>query len=82
MYNKTMSQNAAARQSELISRDPEIMGGMPVFAGTRVPASTLLAYMEKGHALNEFLDDFPTVTKEQAQRLLKALNGKVTEIAE
>ena len=50
----------------VIQVDPQIMSGTPVFAGTRVPVQTLLEYLEAGHPLGEFLEDFPTVTKEQA----------------
>ncbi|WP_367871688.1 DUF433 domain-containing protein [Luteolibacter sp. Populi] len=56
--------------SEII-RDPETMGGIPVFRGTRVPASTLFDYLAGGSPLAEFLDDFPSVSHEQA---LAALN--------
>jgi uncharacterized protein (DUF433 family) len=52
--------------STVIVRDPEILSGMPVFAGTRVPAKNLLDYLEHGRSLDEFLDDFPTVRREQA----------------
>ena len=54
------------RDQEVIHSDPEILSGTPVFVGTRVPAQTLLDYLEGGHPLAEFLDDFPTVTKAQA----------------
>jgi uncharacterized protein (DUF433 family) len=54
----------------LITTDPEVMSGTPVFAGTRVPARTLFDYLEEGHNLDEFLDDFPTVTREQARAVL------------
>lgn len=54
----------------LISCDPEILSGTPVFAGTRVPARTLFDYLEEGHNLDEFLDDFPTVTRQQARAVL------------
>jgi uncharacterized protein (DUF433 family) len=50
----------------VIVRDPEILSGMPVFAGTRVPAKNLLDYLEHGRSLGEFLDDIPTVRREQA----------------
>jgi uncharacterized protein (DUF433 family) len=46
--------------------NPEILSGMPVFAGTRVPFQTLIDYLEEGQTLTEFLADFPTVTREQA----------------
>ena len=51
--------------------DNAILGGIPVFVGTRVPMQTLIDYLEKGYLLEEFLDDFPTVTIEQAQAVLK-----------
>lgn len=57
--------------SSVIHRDPEILGGTPVFLGTRVPVQTLLDYLEAGHALPEFLDDFPTVSHEQAVAVLE-----------
>ena len=49
-----------------IHSDPETMGGTPVFVGTRVPAQTLLDYLEGGDTLDAFLADFPSVTREQA----------------
>lgn len=52
--------------SEVIISDPEILSGMPVFRGTRVPFKNLLDYLEGGHTLHEFLDDFPSVTYEAA----------------
>ena len=51
--------------------DPEILGGTPVFVGTRVPVKALLDYLEGGHRLDDFLDDFPTVTREQAVAALE-----------
>lgn len=50
----------------VIHTDPEILGGTPVFVGTRVPLQALLDYLEGGHPLADFLDDFPTVSREQA----------------
>lgn len=55
-----------------IERSPEIMGGTAVFAGTRVPAQTLLDYLESGETLDAFLADFPSVTREQAVATLDA----------
>jgi uncharacterized protein (DUF433 family) len=49
----------------VIIRDPEILSGMPVFAGTRVPAKNLIDYLEHGRSVDEFLEDFPTVRREQ-----------------
>ena len=54
-----------------IIRDPEILGGTPVFRGTRVPFQALLDYIEGGETLDEFLDDFPTVTREAAIHALE-----------
>lgn len=57
-------------RTDLITIDPEITGGTPVFTGTRVPISRLFSYLKAGHPLAEFLDDYPTVEKTQAQRVL------------
>ncbi len=50
----------------VVHSDPEILGGTPVFVGTRVPVQTLIDYLEGGHSLEEFLDDFPTVSRDLA----------------
>jgi len=50
---------------------PAVMGGTPVFAGTRVPVQTLLDYLEGGERLDDFLEDFPTVSQEQAIAFLE-----------
>jgi len=55
----------------VVHSDPEIMSGTPVFVGTRVPFQTLLEYLEAGQPLSEFLEDFPTVSKEQAVAALE-----------
>lgn len=52
-------------KSSVITTSPEIMGGTPVFVGTRVPVQTLLDYLKAGESINDFLDGFPTVTREQ-----------------
>ena len=51
---------------DIIVRDPEILGGIPVFRGTRVPFKNLLDYLEGGHTLGEFLEEFPSVSREAA----------------
>ena len=53
-------------QNPIVHSDPEILGGTPVFVGTRVPLRNLIDYLEGGHSLNEFLDDFPSVSRDQA----------------
>ena len=57
--------------SDLITSTPERLGGTPVFAGTRVPVQTLIEYLEAGHPLDQFLDDFPSVTREHAVAVLE-----------
>jgi uncharacterized protein (DUF433 family) len=62
-----------------INIDPETMGGTPVFTGTRVPIQTLFDYIEGGDDLNEFLDDYPTVSKEAAIQVLEMAKKSLTE---
>jgi uncharacterized protein (DUF433 family) len=57
-------------EAQIITRSPEVMSGTPVFTGTRVPVQTIIDYLAGGHPLDEFLDDFPTVRREQALELL------------
>ncbi len=57
--------------SPVVHRDPDILGGTPVFVGTRVPVRTLLDYLEAGDSLHDFLEDFPSVTREQAVAALE-----------
>ena len=60
-----------AATADLYHSDPDILGGTPVFVGTRVPVHTLLDYLEAGDSLADFLEDFPTVTREQAVAALE-----------
>ncbi len=62
----------------IINIDPEILSGQPVFTGTRVPVETLFDHLEAGVSLDEFLDDFPGVTKEQAIALLDIASKLLT----
>lgn len=55
---------------QIVHSDPEIVSGTPVFVGTRVPVQALLDYLEGGETIEEFLDDFPSVTREQAVAFL------------
>jgi uncharacterized protein (DUF433 family) len=55
----------------VISRDPDVMGGTPVFAGTRVPVQTLLDYLEAGDSIDDFLKGFPSVHREQVIAFLE-----------
>ena len=60
-----------SRSRPVVHIDPEVMGGTPVFTGTRVPFQTLLDYLEGGDSLDVFLDDFPTVSREIAVAALE-----------
>ena len=68
---------------KLIDRNPDILGGTPVFSGTRVPVRILMEHLEAGDRLDEFLEDYPTVTRDQAiavlERAKAMLVGKVDE---
>jgi uncharacterized protein (DUF433 family) len=56
---------------DLVTIDPEVLGGTPVFKGTRVPVRSLFEYLEDNYTLDEFLNCFPSVTREQAHRVLE-----------
>jgi uncharacterized protein (DUF433 family) len=67
--------------NSIIHSDPEILGGTPVFVGTRVPLRNLIDYFERGHSLDEFLDAFPTVSREQAVAALEAAHESLAASA-
>lgn len=64
-----------------ITIDREIMSGVPVFTGTRVPVSALLENLEAGVSLDEFLENFPTVSREQAVRILEHFRSELKDLA-
>lgn len=64
-------------ESSVVHVDRDILGGTPVFVGTRVPFRALIDYLEAGHSLDEFLDDFPTVSRELAVAALEAAHEAV-----
>ncbi|MDQ3283239.1 MAG: DUF433 domain-containing protein [Acidobacteriota bacterium] len=64
-----------------VHSDPEIMGGTPVFVGTRVPVESLFDYLEAGDSVEEFLEAFPTVSRDQAVAALEIAREAVTAIA-
>ncbi len=66
---------------ELIERDPEKLGGTPVFPGTRVPIKHLFDYLEGGDSLETFLDQFPTVTRDQALAVISASRESLLGVA-
>lgn len=63
---------------DLITIDAEILGGTPVFKNTRVPVETLFDHLEEGITLDEFLDDFPSVSKDQAIGVLEVAEKLIT----
>ena len=67
-------------ETDVINIDPEVLNGTPVFYGTRVPVETLFDHLESGISLDGFLSDFPSVTHEQAVRVLE-IAGKVVSSA-
>ena len=66
-----------AMQKSFVSRSPEILGGTPVFAGTRVPIQTLIEYLEAGESIDDFLKGFPTVSREQVIAFLEEAKTRV-----
>ena len=64
-------------EKTVISRSPDVMSGAAVFVGTRVPVQSLLDYLAGGHPLEEFLEDFPTVRREQTLALLRKLEDSL-----
>ncbi len=73
MQQDAVLKERATMQQNVVSRDPDILGGTPVFANTRVPVQTLLDYLEDGQPLQAFLDDFPSVSREQVVAVLEQL---------
>jgi uncharacterized protein (DUF433 family) len=67
-----------AGETVVVESSPEILGGEPVFAGTRVPVRNLIDYLEAGDSLEEFLDAFPSVTREQAVAALEIARETLT----
>lgn len=65
----------------VVHSDPDILGGTPVFVGTRVPFRNLIDYLERNHSLDEFLDSFPTVSRDQAVAALEAAHEAVSDRA-
>jgi uncharacterized protein (DUF433 family) len=65
----------------VISCNPDVMGGTPVFSGTRVPVQTLLDYLEAGDSIDEFLAGFPTVSREQIIAFLEQAKDRLVAAA-
>jgi uncharacterized protein (DUF433 family) len=67
----------AAQESSVISSDPDVMSGAPVFSGTRVLVQTLIEYLEAGDSIDEFLEGFPSVTRDQVIAFLEETKARV-----
>ena len=63
----------------VVCRDPEVMGGAPVFCGTRVPVQTLLDYLQAGESIDQFLEGFPAVTRAQVITFLEQAKDRLVE---
>jgi uncharacterized protein (DUF433 family) len=66
---------------KIISRDPEVMSGELVFAGTRVPVKNLFDHLAHGHSIEDFLEGFPRVTREQVEKVLNASYEELVKAA-
>lgn len=71
----------ATAKQPLITSTPDILGGTPVFRGTRVPVQTLIEYLEGGQTIDEFLDGFPTVTRAQVIAFLEEAKARMLAVA-
>jgi uncharacterized protein (DUF433 family) len=65
---------------QIITTSPDVMSGIPVFAGTRVPVQTLLDYLKAGESINDFLEGFPTVRREQVIAFLEAAQAQIIKL--
>lgn len=66
--------------SAIITSSPDVMSGTPVFAGTRVPVQTLLDYLKAGESIDDFLEGFPTVKREQVIAFLEAAQAQILKL--
>ena len=71
----------ALAKPPLITSTPDILGGTPVFSGTRVPVQTLIEYLEGGQSIDEFLEGFPTVSREQVIAFLEEAKARMLAVA-
>ena len=75
LFNYDTSMN-----TQIVASSPEVMGGTPVFAGTRVPVQTLMDYIKGGESIDDFLDGFPTVTREQVIAFLEVAQEQIVKM--
>jgi uncharacterized protein (DUF433 family) len=74
------SRKGIMSQSAIITSSPDMMSGTPVFAGTRVPVQTLLDYLKAGESIDDFLEGFPTVKREQVIAFLEAAQAQILKL--
>jgi uncharacterized protein (DUF433 family) len=67
---------------QLVTRSPDVLGGVPVFYGTRVPVKTLIDYISQGETIDTFLDDFPSVERGQVMRFLERVGAATMILAD
>ncbi|MEI9931758.1 MAG: DUF433 domain-containing protein [Rhizomicrobium sp.] len=79
MQSKSGERNLDLMRQPVVSVNSDIMGGTPVFSGTRVPVQTLLDYLEAGDSISEFLEGFPSVTREQVIAFLEDAKDRLVE---
>lgn len=77
LIGQSIQRKLSIMSQPLISCAPDVMGGTPVFAGTRVPVQTLLDYLEAGESIDEFLEGFPTVKREQVIAFLEEAKARM-----
>ena len=70
----------ASMKEPIITASPDVMGGTPVFAGTRVPVQTLLDYLKAGESIDDFLEGFPTVTRDQVVAFLEEAEEQIVKM--
>jgi len=80
LINKAPFRYHEAMKEQIITSSPDVMGGTPVFAGTRVPVQTLLDYLKAGESIDDFLEGFPTVTKEQVIAFLEEAEEQIIKM--
>ena len=78
LYNSSM--NTQALRDHILDTSPDVMGGTPVFAGTRVPIQTLIDYVQAGDSIDDFLVGFPTVRREQVIGFLEEAKERMTAL--
>ena len=80
LINKAPFGYHVTMREPIITSSPDVMGGTPVFAKTRVPVQTLLDYLKAGESIDDFLDGFPTVTKEQVIAFLEEAEEQIIKM--